>query len=150
MIEIQGRKIGIEYPPLVIAEIGINHEGSLAVAKQMVDAAYRAGIEVVKHQTHIVEDEMSAAAQKVSPGNANVSISPDGKIMVFCRCKYDENNVLQCDLYESVLKDGKPGNAVKLNSDINASNSTSTQPCISTEIGKASQSPVPHLCIIIL
>ncbi len=74
-----------------------------------------------------------------SYNNANVSISPDGKIMVFCRCKYDENNVLQCDLYESVLKDGKPGNAVKLNSDINASNSTSTQPCISTDVNKGYQ-----------
>ena len=54
MIEIAGRKIGTEYPPLVIAEIGINHEGNLEVAKDMVDAAFRAGVEIVKHQTHIV------------------------------------------------------------------------------------------------
>ena len=40
----------------------------------MVDAAHRAGVEVVKHQTHIVEDEMSGAAKKVIPGNAKVSI----------------------------------------------------------------------------
>lgn len=73
-IEIAGRKIGLDFPPLVIAEIGINHEGSLQVAKQMVDAAKRAGVEVVKHQTHIVEDEMSGAAKKVIPGNATVSI----------------------------------------------------------------------------
>ncbi|RMA57985.1 N-acetylneuraminate synthase family protein [Ulvibacter antarcticus] len=73
-ISIAGRKVGIDYPPLVIAEIGINHEGSLAIAKQMVDAAKRAGVEVVKHQTHIVEDEMSAAAKKVVPGNSDVSI----------------------------------------------------------------------------
>ena len=73
-IEIAGRKIGPDFPPLVIAEIGINHEGSLEVAKQMVDAAFRAGVEVVKHQTHIVADEMSGAAKKVIPGNADVSI----------------------------------------------------------------------------
>jgi len=73
-IEIAGRKIGRDYAPLVIAEIGINHEGSLDVAKEMVDAAHRAGVEVVKHQTHIVEDEMSGAAKKVIPGNAEVSI----------------------------------------------------------------------------
>ncbi|WP_100611973.1 N-acetylneuraminate synthase [Confluentibacter lentus] len=73
-ITIAGRKIGQDYPPLVIAEIGINHEGSLKVAKQMVDAAFRAGVEVVKHQTHIVEDEMSRVAKQVIPGNANVSI----------------------------------------------------------------------------
>lgn len=73
-IEIAGRKIGFEYPPLVIAEIGINHEGSLSVAKEMVDAAKRAGAEMIKHQTHIVKDEMSAAAKKVIPGNADISI----------------------------------------------------------------------------
>ncbi len=73
-IEIQGRKIGVGYPPLVIAEIGINHEGSLQVAKEMVDAAHRAGAECVKHQTHIVDDEMSGAAKKVIPGNADISI----------------------------------------------------------------------------
>ena len=55
MIEIAGRKIGTEYPPLVIAEIGINHEGNLETAKEMVDAAFRAGVEIVKHQTHIVD-----------------------------------------------------------------------------------------------
>ena len=73
-INIAGRKIGQDFPPLVIAEIGINHEGSLQVAKQMVDAAFRAGVEVVKHQTHIVEDEMSRVARQVIPGNAKVSI----------------------------------------------------------------------------
>jgi N-acetylneuraminate synthase len=66
-IKIQGRKIGADYPPFVIAEIGINHEGSLQIAKEMVDAAHRAGAECVKHQTHIVADEMSRAAKKSDP-----------------------------------------------------------------------------------
>ncbi len=73
-LQIGNRKIGENYKPLVIAEIGINHEGSLEVAKEMVDAAYKAGAEVIKHQTHIVEDEMSKEAKKVIPGNTNVSI----------------------------------------------------------------------------
>ena len=73
-IEIAGRKVGYDYKPLVIAEIGINHEGSLETAKQMIDAANSAGVEVIKHQTHIVEDEMSSAAKKTIPGNADVSI----------------------------------------------------------------------------
>ena len=73
-LEISGRKIGEDFPPLVIAEIGINHGGSIQTDFEMVDAAKRAGVEVVKHQTHIVEDEMSGAAKKVIPGNADVSI----------------------------------------------------------------------------
>lgn len=86
-IEISGRKIGIDFPPLVIAEIGINHEGSLKTAFEMVDAAHRAGVEVVKHQTHIVADEMSGAAKKVIPGNATVSIY---EIMERCALNEEE------------------------------------------------------------
>lgn len=58
-------------PPLVVPEIGINHNGSLEIAKLMVDSAFRAGAQVIKHQTHIVDDEMCSAAQQVIPGNAN-------------------------------------------------------------------------------
>lgn len=64
IIEIAGRKIGYNYDPLVIAEIGINHGGSLDIARNMVDTAIDAGIEIIKHQTHIVEDEMSPMANK--------------------------------------------------------------------------------------
>lgn len=73
-IIIGDRKVGPNFKPLVIAEIGINHNGSIDIAKKMVDAAARAGVEVVKHQTHIVEDEMSGAAKKVIPGNSDISI----------------------------------------------------------------------------
>lgn len=73
-IQIANRWIGDDYPPVVIAEIGINHEGSLEVAIEMADAAITAGAEIVKHQTHVVEDEMSDEAKSVIPGNADVSI----------------------------------------------------------------------------
>lgn len=59
---------------LVIPEIGINHGGSLEVAKLMIDAAVNAGARLVKHQTHIVDDEMSHAAKYVIPGNSDKSI----------------------------------------------------------------------------
>ena len=58
----------------MIAEIGINHEGSLSKAKKMVYDAAFAGAECVKFQCHIVEDEMSAHAKKVIPSNADQSI----------------------------------------------------------------------------
>jgi N-acetylneuraminate synthase len=93
-IEIAGRKIGPDFPPLVIAEIGINHEGSLVVAKEMVDASHRAGVEVIKHQTHIVEDEMSGAAKKVIPGNADVSIYE-----IMDRCSLNEADELELKNY---------------------------------------------------
>lgn len=73
-MNIAGRKIGSEHPPLVIVEIGINHEGDLDAAFALVDAAHGAGAEIIKHQTHVVDDEMSPAAKKVIPGNASESI----------------------------------------------------------------------------
>jgi N-acetylneuraminate synthase len=86
-IRLAGRPIGPAHPPLVIAEIGINHEGSLDTARQMVDAAASAGVEVVKHQTHVVDDEMSAAAKRVVPGNARESIYD-----IMARCALSEQD----------------------------------------------------------
>ena len=81
MIEIQGvelkiahREISPENPPLVIAELGINHGGSLPVAMDMVRLAAAAGCECVKHQTHFVGDEMSEEARAIFPPNAEESI----------------------------------------------------------------------------
>ena len=56
----------------MVAEIGINHEGDPAKAHQLVDAAADAGLECVKFQTHVVEDEM--IPNDVVPGNATEPI----------------------------------------------------------------------------
>ena len=74
VFKINNRKIGVDYKPLIIPEIGINHNGSLEIACKMVDAAKRAGAEIIKHQTHIPEDEMSSEAKFIKPGNSNKSI----------------------------------------------------------------------------
>ena len=93
-IEIENRKIGLDFSPLVIVEIGINHEGSLKTAFEMVDAAWRSGAEMVKHQTHIVEDEMSQEAKKVIPGNASVSIYE-----IMERCALNEEDEIKLKEY---------------------------------------------------
>ncbi len=87
VFEISGHKVGLDHDPLVIAEIGINHEGSLKTAFEMVDAAIQAGAKIIKHQTHVVEDEMSADAKKVIPGNAKVSIYE-----IMARCALNEED----------------------------------------------------------
>ena len=86
--------MGIGEIPLVIPEMGINHEGSLEVAKLIVDAAARAGAKIIKHQTHIVEDEMSHAAKNVIPGNTDVSIYE-----VMERCALNEEEEYELKLY---------------------------------------------------
>lgn len=73
-INVAGRLIGDQHPPIVIAEIGINHGGSLDLAIHIADAAIDAGAEIIKHQTHVIEDEMSEEAKSLIPGNADISI----------------------------------------------------------------------------
>ncbi|MEW9797569.1 N-acetylneuraminate synthase [Alteromonas sp. CYL-A6] len=90
--DIAGRKIGYRYDPLVIAEIGINHNGSLEQAKALVDAAVSAGAEVIKHQTHVVEDEMSKVAKNVIPSHTKESIY---EIMENCALSEDDEIALK-------------------------------------------------------
>ena len=73
-MKIAQRTISKFNPPLVIAEIGINHGGSLDVAKHMVKLAAESGCECVKHQTHIIEDEMTEEAKNIFPPNSDKSI----------------------------------------------------------------------------
>ena len=70
-MNIGSRPIGDNESPLVVVEIGINHGGSVDVAKAMVNAAYKAGAECIKHQTHFVEDEMTEEAKSIFPPNAD-------------------------------------------------------------------------------
>ena len=74
MIKIGNRKIGYNFKPLIICELGINHGGSLSIAKKMVDLAKKNGAEAIKNQNHILDDEMIDEAKKVIPSNTNKSI----------------------------------------------------------------------------
>ena len=93
-MKILNREIGSDHNPLVIAEIGINHNGDLKVAKEMVNSAKRAGVEMIKHQTHIVDDEMSPEAKKVIPGNSTKSI-----YQIMDECSLDFNDELELKNY---------------------------------------------------
>jgi len=95
---IENRKIGAHEKPLVIVEIGINHEGSLETAIKMVDEAKRSGAEIIKHQTHVVDDEMSVKAKKIIPGNAEVSIYD-----IMSRCALNESDEIKLKKYVESL-----------------------------------------------
>ena len=74
MIKIGKRKISLKSKPLIVAEIGINHFGSLKLAKKIVDNIKKCGAEAVKVQIHIPDEEMSEEAKKIKPGNSNKNI----------------------------------------------------------------------------
>ena len=90
-MKIINRLVGLDHLPLVIAELGINHGGSLKVAFEMVDAAHKAGAEIIKHQTHIINDEMSSEARNIVPGNAKIPIYD---IMENCSLNQNEEQKL--------------------------------------------------------
>ncbi|TAL19572.1 hypothetical protein EPN90_02980 [Patescibacteria group bacterium] len=50
ILEIFDRRIGAGEPVLVMAEIGVNHQGKLDLAHRLIDAAADAGVDVVKFQ----------------------------------------------------------------------------------------------------
>lgn len=60
-IHIGSREIGTGQRPYIIGEIGINHNGDLAIAKKLVDVAINAGADAVKLQTRTVEIVYSQA-----------------------------------------------------------------------------------------
>lgn len=62
-MNIAGRPIGADHPVYIIAEIGVNHDGSLDTALALVDAAAEAGADAVKVQVFRAEMLMSTAAR---------------------------------------------------------------------------------------
>jgi N-acetylneuraminate synthase len=95
-IKIGERMIGKEYPPLVIAEIGINHEGSFKKAIRMVDDAHAAGCECTKFQSHVIEDEM--IPNGVVPGNTTETIWD-----IMKRCALSEEEEINLKSYVESL-----------------------------------------------
>jgi N-acetylneuraminate synthase len=73
-IKLKNLKIGKKNPPIVIVDLGINHSGLLDKAIYLSDLAIKNGAEIIKHQTHIVDEEMSVEAKKIIPGNSKKSI----------------------------------------------------------------------------
>ena len=65
-MEIRGRKVGIGEPCFIVAEAGINHNGSLDMARQLVDVAAQAGADAVKFQTFKAEKVISVSAPKAT------------------------------------------------------------------------------------
>lgn len=97
-MKISHRTISAEHAPLVVAEIGINHGGNLDVAKNMARMARDSGCEIVKHQTHFIEDEMTDEAKNIFPPNADKSI---WDVMEECALSPDDEITLK-DYVESL------------------------------------------------
>ena len=63
-LEIRGRKIGPGQPCFIIAEAGVNHNGDVSMASEMIRAAAAAGVDAVKFQTFVPEKLVAAEAPR--------------------------------------------------------------------------------------
>ncbi len=65
-VDIAGRTVGPGHPCFIIAEAGVNHNGDLALAKRLIEAAAKAGADAVKFQTFRGERLVSPTARKAA------------------------------------------------------------------------------------
>mgnify|MGYP005636274399 FL=1 len=86
--KIGSRTVGAEAPCFVIAEIGVNHEGSLDHGMGMVEAAARAGADAIKLQTALPEDNYAPDTDVYRQyAESFLSMEDTGKIFEHARTK---------------------------------------------------------------
>ena len=62
-IIINNKKIGPQYNPYFIAEAGLNHNGDIKIAKQMIDNAIESGADAIKFQTYKSEEFLTESSE---------------------------------------------------------------------------------------
>jgi len=96
-----GKKIiGEQYPCFVIAEAGVNHNGDITLAKQLVDVAKKAGADAVKFQTFKAEGVVTTNAAIASYARKNLGRTLTQQEMIKrLELSYDEFKTLKkyCD-----------------------------------------------------
>jgi N,N'-diacetyllegionaminate synthase len=75
---------------LIIAEAGVNHNGSMDIAKKMIDAAAKAGADIVKFQTFKANKLVSKTACQAEYQKANINNSDDTQYSMLKKLELDE------------------------------------------------------------
>ena len=65
---------------VIIAEAGVNHNGSLQLAKQLIDKAVEAGVDIIKFQTFKSEKLVSKAARQAEYQQRNIGKKDEGQL----------------------------------------------------------------------
>lgn len=77
---------------LIIAEAGVNHNGSIDLAKQLVDKAVDAGVDIIKFQTFKAEKLVSKAAKQAEYQKKNIGDGNDSQYEMLKKLELSEEN----------------------------------------------------------
>jgi len=99
-MQVLGRKIGKGCPVFVVAEAGVNHNGDMAIAKQLIDVAANCEVDAIKFQTLNASNYISRYAPKANyqleatdrqesqvDMVRKFELSKDQHIELMCHCK---------------------------------------------------------------
>lgn len=94
-MKIGGRLVGVGQPCLVVAELGINHNGDLSLAVEMVKAAHRAGCAAIKVQAYSAEEFVGSGETFTYRQNigSEVQTITERQQDMFRRCQLSENSL---------------------------------------------------------
>lgn len=98
LIRVGERLIGNRQPCFLVAEIGINHNGDITLAKKMIDSALEAGADAVKFQNYRTEDfitDRSMTYQYISQEKTIVESQYD----MFKRCELTTESLRELKAY---------------------------------------------------
>lgn len=102
-IKIGNKKIGDNQPVFIVAELGINHNGRLELAKKMIEAAKQAGVDAVKLQSFITEDFVGDKNLKYTYKSQGKTVT-ESQYKMFKRVEMDMG--LQAELFKYAKKAG--------------------------------------------
>lgn len=77
---------------LIIAEAGVNHNGSMEIAKQLVDAAVDAGVDIIKFQTFKAEKLVSKTAKQAEYQKKNIGDGNDSQYEMLKKLELSKEN----------------------------------------------------------
>ena len=84
---------------LIIAEAGVNHNGSLELAKQLVDKAADAGVDFIKFQTFKSEKLVSKSAKQAEYQQRNIGKKDDGQLAMLKKLELSEADHVELIAY---------------------------------------------------
>jgi N-acetylneuraminate synthase/N,N'-diacetyllegionaminate synthase len=84
---------------IIIAEAGVNHNGDLNLAKQLVDEAVKAGVDYIKFQSFKAEKLVSPDAQKANYQIVNINDGDNSQFAMLKKLELSNENHLELISY---------------------------------------------------